>query len=520
MQDISIMYLFHLAWRRLTAIVVVACLFAAMTFAYCKFVVNPRYKASTAMYVTNGKINSEKAIEDADDDIDGVSTTDVSASIYLAYTIVDFLKQPNIYKEMVETFPEYKDVNYKLLKSKIEVSRSAEDKSMLIYISAVSTDPDEAIKLANDFAKCCQDFIPKNIDKNIKVAINSADGVSNIYPRTVMSSFVAFLIGAALAFVVAFIIDVSDQSIRGEDEFINQYEIPLLGSIPDFDNVNSSSYKGYYGKLSYRKNLKARLSGSSSADESKTNVFEKKQIPFAIVEAYKNIRTSVAYLLSSEEKSSFTITSANAGEGKSTTAANLSVAFSQLGKTVLLVDADLRRATLHKKFKIENNKGLSDVLVGNASLDEAIVTVKPGLSILTAGTMPPNPSELLDSAEFEETMKALNKRYDYVIVDTPPLNVVTDSMLVAPQTGGVILVVRDGYTPHYSIKKALGDMDFSNINVLGAVMNGSHPRNKNRYIYRKYSYGYYGSYYKYDYKKNDYRYGYSSKTDTKNEYNE
>ena len=416
---------------------------------------------------------------------------------------------------MINTYPRYEDYNYKSLKSKISVSRSQEEKSMLIYISVVSTSANEAVQIANDFAECCKEFIPANVDKNINVSITNADGASNVYPRTVMSSAIAFLVGAVLTFVIAFIIDISDQSIRGEDEFINQYDIPLLGSIPDFDNINTSpNYKGYYGKATFRKRFRIQSGGSNTNDDSKINVLEKKQVPFAIVEAYKNIRTGVAYLLSKEDKNSLTITSANAGEGKSTTAANLAVAFSQLGKTVLLVDADLRRATLHKKFKLENNKGLADVLTGIASLDETIVTVKPGLNVLTAGSMPPNPSELLDSSAFEDTMKKLNEQYDCVIVDTPPLNVVTDSMLVAPQTGGVVLVVRDGYTPHYSIKKALGDMDFSNINVLGAVMNGAHPKNKNRYIYRKYSYGYYGSYYKYDYKKNSYNYGYSSKQPT------
>ena len=515
MQDISIMYLFHLAWRRIWAIVITACLCATMTFAYCKFVVDPKYKAQSTIYVTNGNINPGDIVEEQEE-TDGVKTTDVSASVSLSYTVVDILGQPDIYKELVASNPKYKDANYRLLKSKIAVNRSEEERSMLIYISVTSTDKNEAIDLANDFAAMCQTFIPNNVDKNIKVSITNADSAGIVYPRTVMSSAIAFLVGAVLAFAIAFIIDISDQSIRGEDEFVNQYDIPLLGSIPDFDNITSSpNYKGYYGKASYRSRLKKHLSSSKNSDDSKVSVLDKKQIPFAIVESYKNIRTGVAYLLAREEKTSFTITSANAGEGKSTTAANLAVAFSQLGKTVLLVDADLRRASLHKKFKLENGKGLADVLSGTVTLDEAIITIKPGLNILTAGFIPPNPSELLDSVSFEETMKLLNEKYDYVIVDTPPLNVVTDSMLIAPQTGGVILVVRDGYTPHYSIKKVLGDMDFASINVLGAVMNGSHPKNKNKYIYRKYSYGYYGSYYKYDYRKNGYNYGYSSKPEPK-----
>ena len=516
MQDISIMYLFHLAWRRIWLIIIAACIFAMTTFAYCKFVVSPRYSAQSTIYVTNGNINMGDSQKD-EDSATGLSGTDVSSSIYISYTIIDVLNRSDVYREMANS-PEYNGrYDYGKLQGMINVSPSSQDKSMVINISATSTDLDEAIKVSSDFAEFCETYIPEKIDSNIKVA-SSYDKASNVYPRTYMSTFVAFIVGAAAAFIIAFLVDISDQSIRGEDEFINQYDIPLLGSIPDFDNVlTSTNYKGYYGKASYGHRLKIKLSGKNSEDDYvKTNVLEKKQVPFAIVEAYKNIRTGVAYLLSKDGKNSITITSANAGEGKSTTAANLAVAFSQLGKTVLLIDADLRRASLHKKFKLENKRGLSDILSNNIDFDDAIVTVKPGLDVLTAGIMPPNPSELLDSAKFDKVMEEMTAKYDCVIVDTPPLNVVTDSMLVAPQTGGVILVVRDGYTPHYSIKKAIADMDFSNINILGAIMNGSHPKNKNRYIYRKYSYGYYGSYYKYDYKKNNYGYGYSAKPETEN----
>ena len=218
-----------------------------------------------------------------------------------------------------------------------------------------------------------------------------------------------------------------------------------------------------------------------------------KRVPFAIVESYKNLRTSLTFLLSENEGNSFTVTSANAGEGKSTTSANLAVAFSQLGKKVLIIDADLRRASLHKKFKLENDVGLSDVIIGSVNINDAIKTISPMLSVLTAGPLPPNPSELLDSQNFSDLMVYLNSTYDFVIVDTPPLNVVSDSLIVAPNTTGVVLVIRDGYTPHYSIKKAIEVMRFSNVNILGTIMNGINPRSKSRYIYRKSKYYSYNS---------------------------
>ncbi len=233
---------------------------------------------------------------------------------------------------------------------------------------------------------------------------------------------------------------------------------------------------------------------SSDESEAKKTVTINKKIPFAIVESYKNIRTSIAFLISECGGNAITVTSANASEGKSTTSSNLAVAFSQLGKKVLLIDADLRRASLHRKFKIKNTDGLTNVLIGEKNVGECVKEINTNLFILTAGSIPPNPSELLGSQKFEEVMKYVCAVYDFVIVDTPPLNIVSDSILVAPHTSGAVLVVRDGYTPHYSIQKAIDVLRFSNVNILGAVMNGANPRNKNKYIYRKYSYSNYSSY--------------------------
>lgn len=246
----------------------------------------------------------------------------------------------------------------------------------------------------------------------------------------------------------------------------------------------------------------------SYQNDQKNAIITGKKIPFAIIEAYKNIRTSIDFLLADEEKNTFTVTSANAVEGKSTTSSNLAVAFSQLEKKVLLIDADLRRASIHKKFNIENKSGLSNVIINEAEFEDVVVKVKPYLHILTAGKLPPNPSELLGSKRFEEFLNKASEEYDYVIVDTPPLNVVTDSMLVAPLTGGVVLVVRDGYTPHYSIEKAIADIEFAGIKILGAVMNGVNAGNKKNYIYRKTGNESYGKY-RYGYNKYGYKYGYN-----------
>ena len=230
------------------------------------------------------------------------------------------------------------------------------------------------------------------------------------------------------------------------------------------------------------------------------NINETRHVPFAVVEAYKAIRTNITFLLSSKDSKVFGVTSAEAGEGKSTTAVNMAIAFSQLGDKVLLIDADMRKSSIHKKLKIENNIGLSNVLAGFNKYTETLVHINDTLDVITAGQVPPNPSELLGSARFKELVETTGKEYSYVIIDTPPMDVVTDALVIAPHTAGLVLVVKDQVTPTDSIGRAIEAAKFANINLLGAIMNAANPKNSTRYRYRSYGakkygylkYGYYG----------------------------
>ena len=230
-----------------------------------------------------------------------------------------------------------------------------------------------------------------------------------------------------------------------------------------------------------------------------TEQAQKRHVPFAVVEAYKTIRTNLSFLLTANESNILTVTSPNAGEGKSTTAVNMAIAFSQLGEKVLIVDADMRRASLHKKMKIENKLGLSNVLAGFVKVEEAIHPVNDTLDVIAAGQLPPNPSELLGSARFKAFLEEVSAKYSYVIIDTPPVNIVSDALLIAPNTAGIVLVVRDRFTYNDAVKRAMGAIEFANINVLGAILNGTRSSKVRHYNYRKYGYKKYGYGYGYGY---------------------
>lgn len=235
---------------------------------------------------------------------------------------------------------------------------------------------------------------------------------------------------------------------------------------------------------------------SDSKDYSDSAVSDQK-VPFAVVESYKTMRTNLMFMLAQQNGKVFAFTSSNASEGKSTTSVNIAIAFSQLGGKVIIVDADLRRSSVHKKMRTDNRDGLSNVLAGFSDVETVVQPVNSHLDVLTAGPNPPNPSELLGSVAFEELVSKLREKYDYVIIDTPPLNIVTDALLIGPRTDGMVLVVRDGFTPRDSIRQAISSVKFANIKILGAVMNGANPKNSRKYTYRRYGYKY--GYYKYGY---------------------
>lgn len=213
--------------------------------------------------------------------------------------------------------------------------------------------------------------------------------------------------------------------------------------------------------------------------------------PFAVVEAYNTIRTNILFVLSQHKGRSFVVSSSNPGEGKSTTALNIASSFSQLGSKILIIDGDMRKPILHKKAHIQNSKGLSSVLVGFCGIDEAIHEINPFLYLLPSGPTPPNPGELLSSEAFDELMVSLKEKFDYVIVDTPPINVVSDAVVAATRTDGIVLVARDRKTYHDDFKSTISSIEFANVKILGAVLNAIDAKETEKHKYKyKYRYRY------------------------------
>ena len=216
---------------------------------------------------------------------------------------------------------------------------------------------------------------------------------------------------------------------------------------------------------------------------------------FAAAEAYKLLRTNLAFSLVEEGKGRVIgITSSLAGEGKSTTAVNIAYTIAQTGKRVLLMEADLRLPTAAQRLSVQAKPGLSNLLVGQCSGNDIVQRsgLLKNLYVITAGDTPPNPTELLASEPMQQTVAALREAFDVVIIDLPPANVVSDALILSKLVSGVVIVVRQDYCEKKVLDALVRQLKFTGAKILGFVMTGSDIQKKNYKSYRKD--GYYASY--------------------------
>jgi capsular exopolysaccharide synthesis family protein len=203
-----------------------------------------------------------------------------------------------------------------------------------------------------------------------------------------------------------------------------------------------------------------------------------------ISEQYRTIRTNVQYSSVDKEIKTLMVTSSGPAEGKSTTVANLAVVFAQLGKKVLLVDADLRKPTVHRAFGVNNLFGFTTVLTKQATLASTVLeTEEKDLYILTSGPVPPNPAELLSSKSMEQFIEEAKEQFDYVIFDTPPLLAVADPQILANKVDGSIFVVFSGKTEIDQAKKAKELLENAQSKLIGVVLNHKEVKNNDYYYY-------------------------------------
>jgi capsular exopolysaccharide synthesis family protein len=203
-------------------------------------------------------------------------------------------------------------------------------------------------------------------------------------------------------------------------------------------------------------------------------------------EAYRSLRTSLLYAVADAPPTVLLITSPGSADGKTTTCANLAVALAQAGKETLVIDGDLRDPSLHRVFGVPNINGVVNVLSDEHSLSEVCTEPFPGLKILSAGPIPPNPAELLSSGRFAQLIAQARRLFDYVLIDSPPTELVSDPMIIATKADAVLLVLDSRATSKGSLRNAMRKLEAIGANVLGTVMNRAPKPETGRYDYYSY----------------------------------
>jgi polysaccharide biosynthesis transport protein len=304
-------------------------------------------------------------------------------------------------------------------------------------------------------------------------------------PRNITTGFFLSLVGGI---GLAFLLEMLDNSVRSPDQVELVAGLPTLGMIPSGVRMNNG-----YGLA-----LKPLRSGSQilpQQDSVETISYLRPQSQSA--EAYRTLRTSILLSSWGAPPKVLLVTSPLAQEGKTTTSVNTAIVLAQRGARVLLVDADLRRPSIHKAFGLPQTPGLSEFLTGN--IPECPITPWaqfPNLHLLPSGGSPPHPAELLGSALMNSTLVEWRKQFDHIVIDTPPALSVTDAVLLSVQADSVMLVIRSGQTTKQALRRARQLLAYVNSKVMGVVVNAMDLNASDYYYY----YGYYGKKYGYYYK--------------------
>lgn len=231
-----------------------------------------------------------------------------------------------------------------------------------------------------------------------------------------------------------------------------------------------------------RREVKRRL-----AEERKSLLLNENS-PFAVIEAYKALRTNIMFSLPGTDCKCIAVTSSARAEGKSTNCANLAISFAQIGKKVLLIDADMRLSTAASMLGVRSKPGLSNLLAEGAKFNEVWVRDKEhGIDIIPAGNVPPDPTRLLESKQMEGLLYALRKHYQYIFIDLPPANTVTDALILTKCVDGYLLLVKHNSTEHRAVAEMISRFQRVNGSILGFLYTDAGIENKG--YYQKYGYG-------------------------------
>lgn len=346
---------------------------------------------------------------------------------------------------------------------------------------------------------------------NISVVDPASPPIRPSQPKKLRNLMLASILGLVVGAGLAFFLEYLDNTVKTPEDVEQRLGLPTLGVVPSFDTP-ALAYGGYDRRKSHARSSGAgTVSGGGGSNGRLTELVVSSHPNSVVSEAYRAIRTGILLSSADNPPQVILVTSGSAREGKTVTAINQALTLAQAGGRVLMIDADIRKPRLHKVFNLPNGHGLSTYLSGQSPLERIVheVSLKGHggfplggngdaagasggqLSVIPSGPMPPNPAELLGSRRMRETLETLRGDYDYVVIDTPPVLPVTDTILLAALSDGVILVVRGQETPIDVAVKSRDRLTYARAKILGVVLNDVDVTSGDYYQYQRYYYSYY-----------------------------
>ena len=444
-ETIDLQEVFEILKKRLGLIVLLAIIGATVLGAFTNFFETPMYQTSTQLLVS--RLESEN----------NVTGSEISANIQIINTFNDILVSPIILNQVIE------ELNLGITAGQLRGSMTAANRtnSQVITLRVQHESPTIARDVANTTAEIFERDLPTimNVD-SVHILAEAELPRGPIANNLTINISMGFLGGAMMGMFLAFLLNFLDKRVKSEQEVEKLVNVPTLGII-EFDKKRKR-------ERGSKRNLTTSINPKSP-----------------ISEQYRTIRTNIQFLMIDKEIKTLAFTSAAPGEGKTTTIANLAITLAYQGDKVLLIDADLRKPTLHQLIGVRNQHGLTNLITKKSTKKSAILRVPriANLYVLPSGPIPPNPSELLNSKKMKNLISELSQEYDWVLFDTPPVLAVTDAQILANRCDGVILVLKSNQTQKEELVKAKELLDKANTNLMGTIMSGVNRKDS--------GYGYY-----------------------------
>jgi capsular exopolysaccharide synthesis family protein len=430
--------------KYIAAIIAAACIGGILAGTIAFFMGSTIYRAEVSFYVYSNP-------DYVDDSSVNVSSNDFSAAKDLLESYTQVLKSDTVLNKVIENL----GLNCKPEDLSKVINSEPVENTAVFYVYVDYSDPYSAMQIANAIA----DVAPSEITRIVKSGgievIDRAELPTEPYESVSLTKCIMLgALGAgAAALLISFCIGLLDATIRRKYEVTNSFTLPILGDIPENTTGQDTILR----------------------DDS----------PFVLRESYNLIRTNIMFTNKGVKCPLIAFTSAISAEGKTIACVNTAIDFSQLGKKILLIDGDMRYPALAKRLGMDTKReGLSEYLAGIAEKVNITSTDTEGVDLLSSGAVPPNPSELLATEKFSTLINDMKEKYDYIFLDLPPVNTVSDASMVINSVTSYCMVVRVDYSKLTYTKQAVGMLEQIGANICGFIYNGVSENNED-YRYKE-----------------------------------